>query len=492
MLTLAALALTSALLTSPNWPTSTDLPLSKLFRAGPQPVGAQIFAHPNSQAPDAGPGISTDPMGPSSGSSSPGKAQVGQFCTDLQLQSNPPNRQFGVVAESTCSQCAEAAFVPAEGFFVARESYLTEVILWGTYLPLDEPPPAETWTVTIHGQDSLVQATQPEFVLSRQVLTKLSREATGEVSLENNEYRWRLRLNEPVYLARAGYYWIEAFHDSPTATTDAVLGSAPLQIGNGAEGFAVSRTAPGALWEILPQFDIALEACGFDAGWGGLIVPGFRIDESNPDDTTLFAVRNTNTLSGRTVRVSYYGDSFSDGPLRVDEIELNPGQTLPVNVGLVSGLDFDGEPVSSGFIIISEADGTWDDLEGDFSRVDFANDFAAGSRMIEADEFCRKQEIRVVDFGSGSDFNVLLREGVFSPQAAMTVTILDEAGNLVAEEEVAGNGYNLRKIAIEELTEDLSFGTLIFDFGGSGGGVVTGRYSAFGRFSTEVNGVCRD
>ncbi|MEM8996112.1 MAG: hypothetical protein AAGF23_15095, partial [Acidobacteriota bacterium] len=372
----------------------------------------------------------------------------------------------------------------------------TEVVIWGGYLGVAGPgtrPVTESWTVIVHGQDDPGAASAPEIELSRQVLTRFDTVETGGLSGGVDEYRWVLRLREPVFLPSPGFYWVEAFHDSPDADVAAVVGSAPLQLPPGPDGYVLATAAPGESWAPRAESNLAMELCGFDARWGGLIVPGFEVDLDNPDEVTLFAVRNTRRNARREIRVRYFGDAFSDGLLREDAFVLEAGQTSPINVGLnTTGLDPDGDGRAAGFIVISGADGAWDDLEGDFSRVDFANDFAAGSRLFEADDFCRRQEIRAVDFGSGSDFGVLLRESSGPGPAAMVVTVLDEAGNLVGERSVPRNSANVRRLAIEELDDTLDFGTLIFDFTPSGGGVVTGRYSAFGRFSTEVNGACRD
>ena len=49
---------------------------------------------------------------------------------------------------------------------------------------------------------------------------------------------------------------------------------------------------------------------------------------------------------------------------------------------------------------------------------------------------------------------------------------------------------NVFDLAFLGVTE--SFGTLVFDFTDSGGGWVSGRYSAFGRFSVDLESACRD
>ena len=98
---------------------------------------------------------------------------------------------------------------------------------------------------------------------------------------------------------------------------------------------------------------------------------------------------------------------------------------------------------------------------GDFARVDFSNDFA---RMLATGDFCQAQEVRFLDFGSGSTFNVMLRN---PPQGlnptGFRVTVYDEAGTRVSSIDLIHRGGHSRKLAISEVT-DLQFGTLVFDF----------------------------
>ncbi|MCP3994495.1 MAG: hypothetical protein GY722_05435, partial [bacterium] len=47
-------------------------------------------------------------------------------------------------------------------------------------------------------------------------------------------------------------------------------------------------------------------------------------------------------------------------------------------------------------------------------------------------------------------------------------------------------------IDVGDLGFNNSFGTVMFDFSGSGGGWASAKYSAFGLFSVELNSACRD
>ena len=62
-------------------------------------------------------------------------------------------------------------------------------------------------------------------------------------------------------------------------------------------------------------------------------------------------------------------------------------------------------------------------------------------------------------------------------------------GALIVENDVFASDH-LIAIGVEDLVPGQRFGTLVFDFANGGGGLVTAAYSAFGRFSVELNGAC--
>ncbi|MEM7351424.1 MAG: hypothetical protein AAF657_11500, partial [Acidobacteriota bacterium] len=140
----------------------------------------------------------------------------------------------------------------------------------------------------------------------------------------------------------------------------------------------------------------------------GLIVPGFEVDLADPDGPgTLFSVRNTTDIF-RTVEVNYYPFDIRDAPLRTDVLNLGPQTTGPVNVGTnVTNLLVENN-FATGLILINEVGGGGDNLQGDYFRVDFTNDFATGDRMVRPEDLCAVQEIRYVNFGGGTQFRVLL------------------------------------------------------------------------------------
>jgi hypothetical protein len=222
----------------------------------------------------------------------------------------------------------------------------------------------------------------------------------------------------------------------------------------------------------------------------GLIVPGFEVDLSDTNGaSTLFAVRNTSN-STRSIDVDYYGYDAAGSPLRTDSYMLAPQSFLPLNVRAnTSGLLVEGN-TAKGLIVINQAGGGAANLEGDYFRIDFSNDFATGDRLVRPSEFCNKQEVRFVDFGSGSELRILLDQ---PPGAgpAFSYTAYNQAGGI----ETTGNvstSDNLVFFDAADLVSSTNFGALVFDFTNSGGGWASAKYSAFGRFSVELNSACRD
>ncbi len=426
----------------------------------------------------------------------------GQWCSGDLLLDQAPNLSFSLWSETTCPNCIDFGIgtfqVLADDFLLDQDTLVTEVVIWGWYFPNNEPPPRETWTVIFHSDGSNPDGNVPQAgEIASRTAVPVSRTATGRTAIiagqTVDEMRWLLRLAEPVRLT-GGWNWIQAYHDSPVADADTSIGFADQDTeGRGDEGSAVLTETSGE-WSVRAN-ELALQVCGQRAEWDGLMLPGYRIDTQDASGPTSFlAVRNISDQAVE-VNVAYYGQSLADGPLRVDPLTLAPRQTHTRNLRSdLSGLDPDADGMAAGFVIISEAGANEAErgagrLTGDVLRVDFANDFATGERLLSFDDFCPRQEVRFVDFGSGSEFNVVLRSlPVEGP--TMRIEIYDEAGNLLSLLEAFGDSQVLR-LDIEELVSGQSFGTLVFDFSPSQGGVVTGVYSAFGRFSTELRGACR-
>ena len=123
--------------------------------------------------------------------------------------------------------------------------------------------------------------------------------------------------------------------------------------------------------------------------------------------------------------------------------------------------------------------------------MDYENDFAAGDRLVRPVNFCLRQEIRFVDFGSGSELRILVNRPRGDEVPSFSYTAYDQAGTQVAQGDIFTPSY-LLMLDIGALVATEHFGTIYFDFSSSGGGWVCAKYSAFGRFSIELNAACRD
>lgn len=227
----------------------------------------------------------------------------------------------------------------------------------------------------------------------------------------------------------------------------------------------------------------------------GLLLPGYNLDLNDPGGaTTFFAVRNT-TDSSVELNIAYHGVEVTTSPLRVDGATLSAHQTVTTNVRVdTNGLDPDGDDFATGVALFYRSD-TSDatDLVGDFFDVDGSNAFAGGDRLVLVpDELCNLMEVRYVDFGSGSKFAVNVDKPRGDVAATFTYTVYDEPGNEIA----SGDWFTNKHFEIID-AQDLAgpgnnFGTVVFDFSKAGGGAVIAKYSAFGLYTVDLKGACRD
>ncbi len=228
----------------------------------------------------------------------------------------------------------------------------------------------------------------------------------------------------------------------------------------------------------------------------GLLLPGFVLDLNDPGGPTTFLnVRNT-TEGNVEINLNYHGEEVTDTPLRVDGATLSANRVSVNNIrDDTTNLDPDGDNVATGLVLVNRSD-TSDatDLEGDFLNVDFGNDFATGDRLFRIpDDLCNLQEIRFLDFGSGTELSIIVDQPNGDVAPSFTYTAYTQGGAvLVADGEFFTNTH-LNIVDIEELAGMGSrFGTIVFDFSKAGGAMAVAKYSAFGRFSVELNGACRD
>lgn len=222
----------------------------------------------------------------------------------------------------------------------------------------------------------------------------------------------------------------------------------------------------------------------------GLILPSFFVETDDAlGRTTLFAVRNTTPSLLPTV-FAYF--DVSGNLVRQDIDSLDPRATRSVNLRDVPGLPTDNG-VNQGFaLIVADSEISTTAMTGDFFQVDIGGAFATGERLVSLEDICLEQEIRFLDFGSGTDLQLLINipQGADpdnDPPSAI-VTPVGEDGALLGSLELYTDLVTVALTAAD--FTDLSFGTLIFDFTNSEGGWVFADYSADGLFSVGVNSTC--
>ena len=280
--------------------------------------------------------------------------------------------------------------------------------------------------------------------------------------------------------------------DARDLVPDESFGSLVFDFANAGSGFVTAE------YSAFGRYSVELNgACRDLTGSRGqnvaeLIVPGFEVEVGDPEGpTTFFAVRNT-TDDDVEIDVAYYGEEITGEPLRTDLFMLGPQQTLTRNVRAnLTDLNV-GNGFATGLIVLTKTGGDASGLEGDYFRVDSRNDFATGDRLVPSEAFCTRQEIRFIDFGSGSVLQILLEEPQGSAVPSFSyAAYTEEGGTMVAEGDIFTSEH-LTVIDSRDLVPGESFGSLVFDFSAAGGGFVTAEYSAFGRYSVELNGACTE
>lgn len=222
-----------------------------------------------------------------------------------------------------------------------------------------------------------------------------------------------------------------------------------------------------------------------------LIVPFFEVDTTDPEGTTtFFAVRNTFSQPV-DIEVRYQAPGGTE--LRKDLVTLAGRETLTRDVRHVAGLPADPDGFARGFIVILQTSRLGAGLlVGDYFQVDFGNAFATGQRMASLDELCNLTEVRFLDFGAGTELRLLISspqgsDPVLDP-ASVVVFPIRQDGTVLPSTAIYTNDFAI-VVSASDFTGS-AFGTLIFDFLNSGGGLVYAEYSAFGQFSVGLNGAC--
>ena len=93
-----------------------------------------------------------------------------------------------------------------------------------------------------------------------------------------------------------------------------------------------------------------------------------------------------------------------------------------------------------------------------------------------------------MDFGSGTEFKVLLNEPRGAGTPSFSYNAYNQSGALVG----SGNFFAEEHFMLVDRSvfATQSFGVLDVDFGNAVGGHVSATFSAFGRFSVDLSGEC--
>ncbi len=205
-----------------------------------------------------------------------------------------------------------------------------------------------------------------------------------------------------------------------------------------------------------------------------LFVPFFFVDTADPSGTTtLFAVRNVLGISV-DIEIRYFSPV---GDLLQEELKgLSAGETYTLNIRDIEGLSQPESDFAVGYVEVARVNGprggTGASLVGDFFQVNVGENFATGDRMISSAELCEQQEVRILDFGSGTTLRFFLRDPqgtAPSDDPSVRVRVLAEDGSVV-EEEIPVRTAHTSFAVSSALFTDEDFGTMVFDFFNSGGG----------------------
>ena len=222
-----------------------------------------------------------------------------------------------------------------------------------------------------------------------------------------------------------------------------------------------------------------------------LVVPFYEVDTTDPaGTTTLFAVRNVFSNSV-DIEVRY---QVPDGTApRQDFLTLAPFETLTVNVRDIAGLPVDPDGVARGFIVVLQTSFLGSGLlVGDYIQVDVGNAFATAQRMASLEDLCDAADVRFVDFGAGTELRLLISaprgSNPVTNLASVVVHPIREDGTVLPQTEIYTDDFAFA-VSASDFT-GAAFGTLLFDFQNSGGGLVYAEYSAAGQFSVGLDAAC--
>jgi hypothetical protein len=278
---------------------------------------------------------------------------------------------------------------------------------------------------------------------------------------------------------------------APAGAADGVV----LQLGERPPANPASVTGAGS---VVPRFS--------DRSRDQLMVPMFKINRTSATaETTLIAVRNVSDQPHAVV-ISYFVDHVFSAAVLPDHVEtfsLAAEATRTINLRdrpqLTGGQGNDA--IIRGWVLVEHGDaGTGDVLSADYFRVDDAQNFATGERMVDVDASytCTVWDLRYVAggaFSGGTRLEVFIDTPLGFATPSFAVNFFDEPGNPLGTVTVSTT-LQVVELNVAQLLDLLPgspspFGAMEIDFQpGTNGGLVRASYRAQGQFSVGLDGTC--
>lgn len=244
-----------------------------------------------------------------------------------------------------------------------------------------------------------------------------------------------------------------------------------------------------------------------DESADAFVVPFFKVDRSNSQgETTLIAVRNASEQP-HDARISYFVDRiFPSNPDLVQTFSLAGNEVATFNLRDLPAITGGegGDAVIRGWILVEHLDGHGDSFSADWFRVNPAQDFATGGRMVDVDHSgtCTQWDFRYLvggAFDGGTRIELFIdtplggNPSVHPPSA--TLEFYSEPGTFLGALNLFTNRQVVERNAANLLAQlpgsPSSFGSMVITFEpGTNGGLVGGTYRAEGRYSVGLNGTC--
>ena len=245
-----------------------------------------------------------------------------------------------------------------------------------------------------------------------------------------------------------------------------------------------------------------------DASSSRFLLPWFAVEAGNPGGlTTLFAVVNEMEVPIQ-VEISYHEVDRPATPQAVETVEVAANGALTRNLrDDVSRLNLvvDGDGIARGFVIVEALAGAH--VSADYFRVDVANAFASGDRMVNVDpgspdnDLCQRFRTRYLAAAgfTGTQFrfwvDAELAPTIEDELPVAFYSVYDEAGNLAFTQELRADA-----VAFEVDSASLTssgpitagpFGSIIIELA-QDFGYLSAAMDADGQFSVGVEASCLD